>query len=69
MKTKSTPELSRLGWFALQIEAGDFFALREFGVPGEWIILDQGNEIPEEMIHKGPWPTADAALASAEGRT
>jgi hypothetical protein len=63
--TKSCTELSGLGWFTLQIESGDFFALHDYGRPGEWIILDQGNEIPDEMLAMGPWATAEDAIAAA----
>lgn len=64
--TQSSPAMKDQGWFALQIAEGDFFADHDYGDPGEWIVLDQGNEIPEPMLHAGPWENADEAIAAAD---
>ena len=47
------------GYFVFQVDRD--LAARGFGAIGEWAILDQGNEVPEELMGCGPWATREEA--------
>ena len=56
--------MQNAGWFTCEIDQD--MNRRGYGEVGQWVVLDQGNEVPEEMMGMGPWSTDRDAEGAAD---
>jgi hypothetical protein len=62
--------MQNAGWFTWTIDSE--MSRRGYGDVGQIVVLDQGNEVPEELMGMGPWSNErdaeEAAGKVLEGR-